>query len=431
MQSRFRALRVRCGRGLLMLLGFAVGPASSLAEPLTLVDVERLALADEPGLGAHLAEARALREEAVADRQLPDPELTAAAFNFPVDGFDFDQEPITQVRVGVRQRIPGGGERAARSALTNSRAAVIDEDAALRVRNVLLAVRLAMIELAWRRDEARELSDSLLLLSELEKTSLSGYRQGRGAQQDVLRARLEQQVLQDRLAANDAAQAMARAELARWIGEKAWDAEPVLTALPRDTEQEMGALLGHPRLRALDAALAVAERGVALARTGYAPDWSLEVTYGARDQLSPVGDRPDFLTAAVSVQLPLFAANRQDRRLAARTGEREATRARRLDAQRDLERALASERSRERELLERLELHEVGLLPLAEENVAAARAGLATDTVDYAEVVRAALAEIELRLRRDEIRWQLARSRAQLAWLTGDARGTAFEENLQ
>ena len=50
---------------------------------------------------------------------------------------------------------------------------------------------------------------------------------------------------------------------------------------------------------------------------------------------------------------------------------------------------------------------------------------------DYAEVVRAALAEIELRLSRDELGWRLAASRIELAWLLGDARSAAHEEALR
>ncbi|MEE4301425.1 MAG: TolC family protein [Pseudomonadales bacterium] len=421
-------LRIRAAAGALLLCALHL---SGAAEPLTLAEAERLALADEPGLAARLAEAAALREDAVADGQLPDPELSAAAFNFPVDTFDWNQEPITQLRVGLRQRVPGGAERSTRRALTRSRAAVLDEEAALRVRDVLRAVRLAMIELAWRLDEARELEASVELLEELEQASLAGYRQGRGAQQDVLRARLEQQVLRDRLASNAAALDAARAELARWVGDVARRAEPAVPETGLVAPAGAEALARHPRLRVLEAAAVVADRGVDLARTAYAPDWSVEVTYGARDELPPAGDRPDFLTAAVSVQLPLFRADRQDRRLAAREGEHEAARARHLDALRELDRALAAERAREAELTTRLALHQTELLPLARETVAAARAGLSSDVVDYAEVVRAALAEIDLRLRRDALRWDLARSRVRLAWLTGDARGVAFAEALR
>lgn len=404
------------------------------AEPLSLAEAERLALSEDAGLSARRMEADALREDAVADGQLPDPELTGAAFNFPVDGFAFDQEPITQFRIGIRQRVPGGEERTVRRSLTRSRAAVLDEDAGLRVRDVLRAVRLAMIELAWLRDEARELRASVALLVDLERTSLAGYRQGRGAQQDVLRARLEQQLLRDRLTSNGAAQEAARATLERWVGAAAHTAEPNLatTAFPTPAAtDEAVRLAAHPRLRVLDAVTAVADRGVALARTAYSPDWAFEITYGARDELSPLGDRPDFLTAAVSVQLPLFQADRQDRRLAARSGEQEAARGRRLDGLRELERMLRVERAREAELKARLALHEEDLLPLARESVAAARAGLASDVVDYAEVVRAALAEIELRLSRDELAWRLTASRVELAWLLGDARSVAHEEAMR
>ena len=417
-----------------MLVALLLGAHAPYAAPLSLDRAERLALASDAGLAARREEANALREDAVADGQLPDPELTAAAFNFPVDSFDFDQEPITQLRVGIRQRVPGGEERSVRSALTRSRAAVMDEDALLRVRNVLRAVRLAMIELARRQDEARELQTSVTLLVELEQASLAGYRQGRGAQQDVLRARLEQQVLRDRLAANEAAGEAARATLERWVGDAARNAEQAFAATAIMAPKRNGdatALAAHPRLRVLNAVTKVADQGVALARTAYAPDWSFEVTYGARDEASLLGDRPDFLTAAVSVQLPLFQADRQDRRIAARSGEQEAARARHLDGLRELERMLRAERARESELEARLRLHDEELLPLARESVAAARAGLASDVVDYAEVVRAALAEIGLRLRRDELRWRLAASRTELSWLLGDAQSAAHEEALR
>ena len=128
-----RSAAMRAATRMAMLFALLLGAHTPYAAPLSLDQAERLALASDAGLVARRQEAEALREDAVADGQLPDPELTAAAFNFPVDSFDFDQEPITQLRVGIRQRVPGGEERAVRSALTRSRAAVMDEDALLRV----------------------------------------------------------------------------------------------------------------------------------------------------------------------------------------------------------------------------------------------------------------------------------------------------------
>jgi len=117
----------------------------------------------------------------------------------------------------------------------------------------------------------------------------------------------------------------------------------------------------------------------------------------------------------------LFTANRQDRRLLASQGEQEASRGRRADTLRDLVRDLAALRARRNVLRSRLDLYTDDLLPLARQNVDAARLGLASDVVDYAEVVRAALAEIDLGIEHARIGWQLARNGAELAWLTGDA----------
>ena len=50
----------------------------------------------------------ALSETAVAEAQLPDPELRFGAVNLPVDSFALDNEPMTQLLVGLRQRFPQG-----------------------------------------------------------------------------------------------------------------------------------------------------------------------------------------------------------------------------------------------------------------------------------------------------------------------------------
>lgn len=421
----------RVVRGATLALTFWGLAVTASAQLLTLSDAERIALADEPGLQARERTAAALRERAVADGQLPDPELSATALNFPVDGFDFDQEPITQLRFGVRQRIPGGDERSARSAVTESRAGVVDAEALARVRDVRRAVGRAMAALAFRLTERAELEEATTLIADVEQAGLAGYRQGRGAQQDVLRARLEQQVLRDRLRENGAAIDLARADLARWIGPRARDAEPAFELPSPAPADELERLATHPRLQTLRAAETVAERSVALARTDYAPDWSVEVAWGVRDELSLVGDRPDFLSAGVSVELPLFTAQRQDRRLAASEGEREAARARSLDALRALRSELERARAREAELLERLAIHDEDLLPLARENVDAARSGLSGDIVDYAEVVRAALAEIELGIARARLERQLRDARLDLAWLLGGASAGNSEEQVR
>ena len=60
--------------------------------------------ARDGGLDQLRARRDALGESAVAEAELPDPQLRFGALNVPTDSFDLDQEPMTQVQIGLRQQ---------------------------------------------------------------------------------------------------------------------------------------------------------------------------------------------------------------------------------------------------------------------------------------------------------------------------------------
>ena len=64
--------------------------------------------------GSRLREA-AFRDEAVRDSSLPDPSVSIGVANLPTDSWDFDRENMTQLKVGVTQRFPGGDSRAVKA----------------------------------------------------------------------------------------------------------------------------------------------------------------------------------------------------------------------------------------------------------------------------------------------------------------------------
>src|SRR5690606_37673923 len=53
-------------------------------------------------------ESSAYADDAEASSNWPDPVLFAGLQNLPTDTFDFTQEPMTNLRVGVRQMLPQG-----------------------------------------------------------------------------------------------------------------------------------------------------------------------------------------------------------------------------------------------------------------------------------------------------------------------------------
>lgn len=428
----------------LFLLPAAIAAAGSNPDPgasgLDLATAQRLALGDDPGAEVHRARARAARERAVADAQLPDPVVSVGALNLPVDTFALDQERMTQLRLGVRQQFPGGDTLARRRALGEARAGGFDAATALRRREVLRAVRFAWLELRWLEQERSLLEDTLPLLEDLEETALAGYRQGAGDQQGVLRARLEQDALRDRLLRNREALERVRADLVRWVGPAAAGARtaggvagsglPVVSrqeglfaaeAVPAGSDPGVQQRLeAHPLLDMRQAEIAAARAEIGLAEAAYRPDWGVEFGYGIRDGLEPMGDTPDFFSAALTFELPLFTADRQDRRRSAAESSFEAARAERLDSLRELTRDLQRTLDRLERLEDRIELFDEAILPRSAQTAEAARLGYRADTTDFPETVRTALAELDARIERARIVHQRARARTRLAWLIGD-----------
>jgi len=115
--------------------------------------------------------------------------------------------------------------------------------------------------------------------------------------------------------------AMRRAQLGRWIGDDAAASAGPFTLPARSELEPLAALeprvLRHPAQVDFERRIDAAQTGVDLAKQRYKPGWMLDMSYGLRSGSMDGESRPDMLSAMVSVDLPLFRGNRQDREVAA------------------------------------------------------------------------------------------------------------------
>ena len=93
------------------LLAFVGTAAAQHRTPLTLVEAEDLALAEEPGRMALEAQATALEERAIVAGALPDPMLRVGLNNYPIESGNFTTEGMTNAGVSFRQSFPAGDTR--------------------------------------------------------------------------------------------------------------------------------------------------------------------------------------------------------------------------------------------------------------------------------------------------------------------------------
>ncbi len=76
------------------------------ANELGLDDAVKIAVADSPNLAAMQARFEAMSAIPSQVGTLPDPVLSIGVQNFPTDTFHVGQEAMTQVQIGISQRLP-------------------------------------------------------------------------------------------------------------------------------------------------------------------------------------------------------------------------------------------------------------------------------------------------------------------------------------
>ena len=275
---------------------------------------------------------------------LPDPMLFAGIQNLPLGrdrtavAADLDLPDMMTMRmVGVGQTIPFPGKLGLRRRAAEHEVASADAMLAATQRDVEREVKEAYYELAFLNRSFEILERNQQVLDNLIRTTASRYSVGIGAQPDVLKARVEAArlaedavgIVEERRAALARLNAVLDrpsdtpignphvperiAEAAAFpspdrvrftsasLGARAAD-----SPLPPLTELQESAVRTNPDLLAHRAMIRAQAARVEFTRKEHLPDFDLSVTYGQRSQ------RPDMITAMVSVPIPWQKRRRQD-----------------------------------------------------------------------------------------------------------------------
>jgi len=389
-------------------------------KPLTMETAVSLAVAAaDPAVQRFTARGQALENEAVADAQLPDPMVSAQVVNVPTDSFRLDRDGMTQaLRLGLRQEIPAGRTLAIRGRQRSAEAEAEHAGTDLARRQIALETRQAWLELAWQERAATVLRHSRSRIEQQIESLQSRFAAGGLHAQALLRTDLELALLDDRIAEHRRLADRARATLARYIGGEAYrplpDRMPEIEATEFDLDRLRSRLVTHPAVAAKQARIDAAELGIELAEQAYRPRLAVEAGYGLRSE------RPDLASIGVSLSLPLFTGNRQDRRHTAAVQRSSAARFERdallLDLERQLEQAVTDwQRYRER-----LALYEKVVAERARDTVEASVTTYANGQTDFAELIGSQLAELDTRIRQAELKARAGIARARILFLTGE-----------
>jgi len=420
---QYFALEARC-RVVAVTLFLLAGSGNAFASRLTMSETEQLALSNDYSLLAIKARSESMSELSVATGKLPDPQLKLGFANLPTDTFNLGQEAMTQAVIGVRQSFPRGQTRSLSSERMGESVARNDAEAEDRKHKVLLAVREAYTRIYLHQERQKILQQSLIIFTDLAEITRDYYATGRAHQQDVIQAQLELSKVEERLVRIGQQQDEARAQLAEWIDTDAYrdlDSQwPQLTQ-PENAQQITGKLVDHPRMRAWQHEIGKSRKTEEIARQAYKPGFAVDLAYGGRGGQNPDGtDRTDMLSVFVTMDVPLFTKNRQDRVLASSIAETSATQYARDDIYRSMKASVNQNFATLTREQERLVLYEEHLLPQAAFNAEAAFEAYQDAVDDLTTLMRARIGEYELKLSHVSLRADEIITRARLLYLQGE-----------
>lgn len=394
---------------------------------LTLQQAEKIAIQRDTVSKSYEQRAMAFNEQAKASNTWSDPRLKFGAQAVPIDTFDIDQEPMTQIVLGYQQMLPRGNsnEIAAQSISAMSRMQVAKSYT--RQREVIMNVRQAWLDVVLHQKSIKIIQANRHLFVKMMDISESFYAAGRQQQQDVVQAQLEISLVDDRLEQTYSMLMVARAKLAKWVGEESVqngvEVESVnlqLKPLP-DVKSLNNLLKKNPQLIAVSEKVISQQSKLRLADEQYNPQWGFDINYGIRSgKNSNDSDRTDFLSAMVTLDLPIFTENKQDRTLAAERQRLQAVRYDQIDVKRILIMQLQQVLGRLEKLQDRHQLYIDRVLPQARQNAEVSLNGYQSGVVSFFTLTRARITELNTRLSDLQIDVAYNKAYAELQYLIGE-----------
>lgn len=406
---------------IIAVLGNSLAGASELSLN---VAIEQALENDQWLAGSRLREA-AFRDEAVRDSSLPDPTVSIGVANLPTDSWDFDRENMTQFKVGVTQRFPGGDSRAVKARKSQLMADLTPIHRSERKAQVSEKVSHLWLDAYLAKQSILLIENDRHLFEQLIEVTTARYKSafGKARQQDVVRAQLELTKLEDRLTRLRLQFDTTQQLLAEWLPANylTRSMSPNLPdiSLPANLSTALvaEAIKRHPQLLGADKQIEVLHAHVDLAKQAYKPGWALNASYGYRDDAPNGLDRPDFFSLGVSFDLPVFTKNRQDRSVSAARSRQQAMS---MDYQL-LERKLLSRGYKTLSELTRLDersnLYEQTLLKQMREQAEASLSAYTNDDGDFADVMRAYIAELNSKIEWLEISVNYRKAAATMNYL--------------
>jgi outer membrane protein, heavy metal efflux system len=417
--ERGAGFRVAVAAALAAIVPLRVAASAEVGNPPTLTRLLDVARSDNAEIRAAEARYRAMQQRPIQEGTLPDPMVGVRYHNERSDRITLGESEFSFVELFAEQEIPFPGKLGRRAEMASREA---EREGAMRDATVLMvlakvAVGLAGLTVVDRSTEI--LHESVEALGLMVEQSAASYRVGAAAQQDILRATLERDALQERLIMLAQKRAAAAATmnhlLNRSRGEPfppvGWsDAVPTLAPLATLSEE---IAKQAPELRAAREDVLKADAALGLARREYLPDFAFMTAYTNKNGLFPEWE------VGMRLKVPLYFWRRQRAGVAEATFAKQSAEHTQQHVELTLEERLRELYSMAGAAQRLVRLYADSLVPQATLTLQSARSSYAVGKVDFLTTLNAFTALLDYRIRYAEELGNLFRARAEIGPLVG------------
>ncbi len=387
-------------------------------------DIEQWALKKSPDLNALKNKALALENQAVAKSQWRDPTLELGASNFPTDTLNINQEPMTQLRIGLKQMIPRGNVLNLNYKAETLKAHAFKEDFNHLRLDILKQVRLIWLQRYYWRQTKGVLQKKRALFSHLKEVTHAMYANNKAPQKAVLNAKLQISKIDERIIHAQRGYQTTTVDLARWVG-MAMASKSQPQRLPRFTKlpsigQLERALKKHPLLMKDNNNIFLSKTTVDIIRQDYQPKFAVGLAYAHRDGLNMNrSQRSDFISVGISIDLPMFPKNRQDRRFKAGEKILQVTKDNHRAHSLDLKKTLHDSYIAWLSTRDELHLYRGRLIPEAKRYADSTLIAYQNNKTDFPTLSESYIGLFNLQLKQEKARFEHAKWKINLLYLQG------------
>jgi len=391
------------------------------AEQLDLEQLIQEALKVNPEISALQQKRNAMWQRPPQEKSWDDPELSLGVANLNTDNFKFNKIDMTMKQIAISQNIPMPGITSLKENMAIQDAKSSDrllDDGKLKL---IRDVKTAYYDLYINYAHTQTADKNKDLMAKFVEIAQKKYEVGKGLQQDILKAQVEQSKFIERLVELEQKKTSYVAELNRLLNREPsvpLDGVPVITkriVAINEAELRTMALAQNPVLQSLQNVIAKNEADYKLSKKQYFPSINVTAMYGQREgfrtpdtivpgavinedgttsdaQVKLPGDsynRPDVFSFFVGFKVPLWFKNKQDKKVAETFHQMEEARAQYAAVKNEIAYKIHDHVAKAQRSASLIQLYQTGIIPQATQSFNSAVAAYEVGSVDFLALIDA------------------------------------------